>query len=77
MGSDGKIVMYLYESSLVTEAVTAVGAHTVKVGLVFPVTALRILAIFVEPTSQESLVIHWDFRSAENMLSYFMGDCSL
>jgi hypothetical protein len=30
----------LYESSLVAEAVTAIRAHTVEVGLVFPITAL-------------------------------------
>ena len=40
---------YLDESGLVAEAVVAVLAHAVEVGLVLPVVAVRELAVLVEP----------------------------
>lgn len=45
----------LYESGLVTETVTAVLAHTMEMGLVLPVTAVRVMAVLVEPEPQVPL----------------------
>lgn len=42
----------LYESGLVAKTVTAVLAHAVEMRLVFPVTAVRIMAVLVEPEPQ-------------------------
>lgn len=47
----------LHETSLVAKTVTAIRPHAMKMGLVFSVTALRILAIFVEP---ETNVAVWN-----------------
>lgn len=44
----------LYESGLVAETVTAVLAHAVEMCLVFPVPAVRVMAVLVEPEPQVS-----------------------
>jgi len=45
----------LHEPGLVAETVTAVLAHAVEMRLVFPVTAVRVVAVLVEPEPQVSL----------------------
>lgn len=45
----------LHESGLVAETVTAVLAHAVEMRLVFPVAAVRVMAVLVEPVPQVSL----------------------
>lgn len=42
----------LHEPGLVAETVTAVLAHAMEVRLVFPVTAVRVMAVLVEPEPQ-------------------------
>ena len=46
-------VGYLDESGLVAEAVVAVLAHAVEVGLVLAVVAVRELAVLVEPAGDQ------------------------
>lgn len=43
-----KILFYLYETGLVTKTVSAIRAHAVEMGLVFTISTLWILTVFVE-----------------------------
>lgn len=44
---------YLYEASLVAKTVATIRTHTMKMGLMFTITAKWILTIFVESTTRK------------------------
>lgn len=48
----------LHEARLVAERVAAVLPHAVEVRLVFPVAAVRVLAVLVEPEDRLELLVH-------------------
>lgn len=68
----------LYESRLVAETVTAVLSHTMEVRLMFPVAAVRVMAVLVEPEPQVSLgnglVLKYAHRVLDTGLSHFRAN---
>lgn len=58
----------LHESGLVAETVTAVLAHAVEMGLVFPVTAVRVMAVLVEPEPQVSFGNRFVLKDSHRVL---------
>jgi len=58
----------LDESGLVAETVAAVGAHAVEVRLVLPVTAVRVLTIFIKPKTDVAFRYRLVFEDAHAAL---------